>query len=321
MVNSPDNNPLWKSLTEVTEAMSKMSEETLTNLQEGVQSVAVSATENVNSLLQKTQETGESLIKTATEGIETGQQVVQKTVEEVRQIVDPAVVGGAFVGMSAGEVVGGAVGGVVGSFVGPQGTIVGVQLGAFAGRYIGLKIGSDLAQDIINNQQLNLNRPPLEQVEALAHFVHRKTGETIGETVGFAGGALVGSIIAGPVGGVVGGMLCGALVSQIGEDTAEHLNRQTLSVTSTQPVMNPNPASVPDWLVNTTQTFVGETGTEIVGYAVGSMVAGPVGGNIGQKLGIITGKKIDWRSLTPPTDKPVDFQESPVVETQEDKAE
>ena len=66
----------------------------------------------------------------------------------------------------------------------------------------------------------------------------------------------------------------------------------------------------PNWTVKTASSFIGETGSALVGGAIGKLVTGPVGGEVGQSLGTIAGKKIDWSSQSRPTLQELAAQEN-----------
>jgi hypothetical protein len=206
---------------------------------------------------------------------------IVKTTEQISHMVDPATIGGAFVGMSAGEVVGATVGGLVGSVIGPEGTILGASIGSLAGNYIGAKLGSDFVQG-----QQGENK-----VHSIVNFVGLKTGENLGTTVGVVSGAALGTIIAGPVGGVIGSIFGDALGGQLGEDASIYIQNRSKPEQKLQ-------TTLPDWIGHTMQDFLGESGTIALGRSIGQTIAGPAGAEIGQTLGTITGKKIQWSQLT-----------------------
>jgi len=214
--------------------------------------------------------------------------IVKKT-EQIGQMVDPASVGGAFVGMSAGEVFGAAVGGLVGSVIGPEGTILGASIGSLAGNYIGAKFGSDVGHGI--------SQPGKDKTQSLVSFVGIKTGENLGTAAGVVSGATIGTIVAGPIGGVIGSIFGDALGGQLGEDISVGLQRELNPHNNEKQKLQ---TTLPDWISNTMQDFMGESGTMLLARTIGERVAGPVGAEIGQTLGTITGKKISWSALNVP---------------------
>ncbi len=211
--------------------------------------------------------------------------VVKKT-ERIGQMVDPASIGGAFVGMSAGEVFGAAVGGLVGSVIGPEGTVLGASIGSLAGNYIGAKLGSDVGR--------GMSQPGKDTAQSLVSFVGIKSGENLGTTAGIVSGATIGTLIAGPIGGVIGSIFGDALGGQLGEDISIGLQRKLNPQNNEEPKLQ---TTLPDWIGNTIQNFMGESGTMLLGRTIGGRLAGPAGAEIGQTLGTITGKKISWSAL------------------------
>jgi|GEM_PF-3445835 len=267
----------WKSLGELTETLTKITQETgekiLKTTTDNIQTVAENSGQKANEIV-------ENLIKTS------GQ-----TMDAISQMVDPAVIGGAFVGMSAGEVIGGTVGGLVGSIIGPEGTILGATVGSLAGNYIGLKLGSDVVQEMVKPES---QKTPENKVKTVIDFVSLKSGENIGTTLGTIGGATLGTVIAGPVGGIVGSIFGDALGGQLGEDVTRHVQKKIHPTDETTKNLE---TTLPEWVSNTMRDFLGETGTTVIGRTIGQTVAGPVGAQVGQTLGTITGKKIHWSTL------------------------
>ncbi len=117
-----------KSLSKITETLAKVTQET-------GESIFKTASDNVQNLVENTQQT-------ITDNVQNLVENTQQTIHNLSQVVDPKVIGGGFVGMSAGEVVGGTLGGALGSVIGPGGTVAGAAVGSFAGQFVGFKIAS-----------------------------------------------------------------------------------------------------------------------------------------------------------------------------------
>ncbi len=226
------------------------------------------------------------------------------TLKQIRAAVDPRVVGGGVAGLTAGQVVGGAVGGVFGVVIaGPAGAVVGAEVGAFTAGVLGLKLGVDAVHDHLEKKRAGQASKPEasdpavpsdpgkpSQKTSAGRFLQRKTSERVGEIVGLTSGASVGLIIAGPAGGVVGAVLGEALGGHMGEDMAK--SRSTKGT----PALKKPKESVSQWLDRFGKTTVGESASMLVAGSVGS-VFGPGGRLVGQRVGLIFGKRIEWHKL------------------------
>jgi hypothetical protein len=206
-------------------------------------------------------------------------------------------IGGAMIGGSAGDLVGGAVGATAGGLVmGPAGVVLGSQLGVFMGGILGAKVG---AETMLQIEQISQSPDLLANAvmaEKLAHTLQKRTGERIGEASGEIVGGVVGGAVLGPAGEVVGTILGGAIAGQWGEEVV-NLNTEgdqgeKSSLSSLE--------SSHDWLTKTTKAFVGETATATVGGALGKIILGPSGAEVGTHLGGRMGRFIDWNSDSNP---------------------
>jgi len=226
------------------------------------------------------------------------------TLNQLRTAVDPRVVGGGVAGLTVGNVVGGAVGGVVGAAVaGPAGAVVGAEVGAFTAGVLGVKLGADAVHDHLAKKRVRrASQPessgpaapagPARQADdvSVGRFLQRKTGERVGEVVGLTSGASVGLIIAGPVGGLVGAVLGEALGGHVAEDITSSNSAKTAAVPK-----KPK-ESMSQWLDRFGKTTLGESASVLVAGSVGS-IFGPSGRLVGQRVGLIFGKRVEWHKL------------------------
>ncbi len=107
---------------------------------------------------------------------------------------------------------------------------------------------------------------------------------------GLTSGATLGLVVAGPAGGLLGAVIGEAVGGQLGEDAArteatandsEHLESQS---------------HVTPWLDKLGKNTVGESAVVLTGGAIGSLL-GPSGRAVGQRIGIIVGKRVEWHKL------------------------
>jgi DNA-binding CsgD family transcriptional regulator len=236
-----------------------------------------------------------------------GRKIIRTTKATLKQIgaaVDPRVVGGAVAGMTAGQVAGGVVGGVFGAAVaGPAGAVIGAEVGAFTSGLVGLKVGADAVHGRLEKKRARQASQPQASGEAeptspagqadkasVDGVLQRKTGERVGEFVGLSSGASVGLIIAGPAGGLVGAVLGEALGGQVGEDVARS------KFTKKAGLPQKPKESVPRWLDRFGKNTLGESASVLVAGSVGA-VFGPSGRMVGQRVGLIFGKQVEWYKL------------------------
>ena len=97
-------------------------------------------------------------------------------------------------------------------------------------------------------------------------------------------------MVAGPAGGLVGAVIGEAVGGQLGEDA---LRRRTASG---NPSPDGSPATVSLWIDTLGKTTAGESLTVLAGGTVGS-IFGPGGRSVGQRIGIIVGKRVEWHKL------------------------
>jgi hypothetical protein len=215
-------------------------------------------------------------------------------------------VGGGLIGGAAGDMVGGAVGATAGAIVlGPPGVILGSQLGVFVGSVIGTQIGAETIHQVEQMIQLSNSQTNGLTPQKIAEILQKRAGEKMGETTGQVVGGVVGKVVMGMPGQMVGSIVGGVFGGQIGEDAASQS-----PATSVQPMPQPssnNPLAAPQWLAKTTQNFVGETASATVGGALGKIVLGPAGQQIGFNLGTRIAKITNAHSNLPP--QPEDRQE------------
>ncbi|PSB45881.1 hypothetical protein C7B80_15535 [Cyanosarcina cf. burmensis CCALA 770] len=191
--------------------------------------------------------------------------------------------GATLVGGAVGDMFGGAIGATAGAIVmGPAGAILGGQIGVFVGSIIGAQIGAETVHHVDQFVSLaNIQGTGLT-AEKIAQTLQKRASEKMGETTGQIFGAVAGKVVLGPTGAVFGSILGGAIGAQLGEDTATATNPQR------------SPATTQQWFVQTTQKFVGETATVTVGGAVGKIVLGSPGQQMGLKLGKRISKIVEW---------------------------
>jgi len=197
--------------------------------------------------------------------------------------------GAALVGGAAGDMFGGAVGATAGAIVmGPAGAILGGQIGVFVGSIIGAQIGAETVHHVDQFVSLASTQGTGLTAEQITETLQKRAGEKIGETTGQIFGAVAGKVVLGPTGAVFGSIVGGVIGAQLGEDTAN-------PATSFQSQL---PATTQQWLVHTTQKFVGETATATVGGAVGKIVLGSPGQQMDLKLSKRISKIVDWNVTT-----------------------
>ena len=134
-----------------------------------------------------------------------------------------------------------------------------------------------------------------DKVKTVADYVSIKTGDRVGTALGTIGGATIGTIVAGPVGGIVGSVIGDALGGQLGEDAARELQQKSDSPSDIQ---NKPKTTLTQWVSNALQDFSGEAATTLVARTIGETIAGPIGAELGETLGTITGKSVQWHELS-----------------------
>ena len=212
----------------------------------------------------------------------------KKTLQQVREVADPRTIAAGLVGLTAGEVIGGTIGGLVGVVVaGPAGAAAGGQIGAFTVSMVGLKLGAEAMHGRLHPEQAN---PATGQDRSVVGFLRKKSGERAGELAGLSTGATLGLVVAGPAGGLIGAVIGEAVGGQLGEDAA----RRRASSGNSSP--DGSPATVSLWIDTLGKTTAGESLTVLAGGTVGS-IFGPGGRAMGQRIGIIVGKRVEWHKL------------------------
>lgn len=218
---------------------------------------------------------------------------------QMRQAVDPREVAGGFVGLTAGEVIGGAVGGAAGAAVaGPPGALVGAEVGAFAAGMLGLKLGMDAVQDLKDTlapgQPGEANNPAQPAAVDAGRALGRKARDRSSEIVGLTSGAAIGLVVAGPAGGMVGAV--------VGETMGARLRAGLIRPATAQaasPILPTRGENVSQWLNRFGKNTAGEAATILVAGSVGS-VFGLSGLKVGQRIGRVVSKRIEWDQLGQP---------------------
>lgn len=217
------------------------------------------------------------------------------TLRQIRKAVDPRELAGGYVGLTAGEVIGGAVGGTAGAVVaGPAGAVVGAEVGAFTAGMLGLKLGMDAVQDLREAQGdtpvLGRDGSARGVTIRYAKVLRGKAKGRVGEIVGLTSGATVGLVIAGPAGGLVGAVVGESLGGRLKETLAKVRADAEASV---QPKA---PADVSQWLDRFGKNTAGEAATVLVAGSVGALF-GTSGLKVGQRIGRIISKRVEWDRL------------------------
>ena len=223
-------------------------------------------------------------------------QGTKNTVKQIRDAVDPRILAGGLVGLTAGEMVGGTIGGAAGGVVaGPAGMIMGAQVGGFTAGMLGLKLGADAVYDHLEakrNEKTKTkasNSVELSRKTSVGRFLRAKTGERLGEIVGLTSGATLGLVIAGPAGGLVGAVVGEALGGHVGED----LNRPTKSGLTES---GKSGETAGEWLDRFGKSTTGEAASVLVAGSIGALF-GPSGRLVGHRIGLIFGKRVQWHKL------------------------
>jgi DNA-binding CsgD family transcriptional regulator len=120
--------------------------------------------------------------------------------------------------------------------------------------------------------------------------MRKKTGERVGEIAGLTSGATVGLVVAGPVGGLIGAVIGEAVGGQLGEDAVRNNSAPSCSSQSSPQ------ASTARWLDKFGRSTLGESMIILAGGTIGS-IFGPSGRAVGQRIGIIVGKRVEWYEL------------------------
>ncbi|RUR75750.1 hypothetical protein ACF3DV_28505 [Chlorogloeopsis fritschii PCC 9212] len=144
------------------------------------------------------------------------------------------------------------------------------------------------------------NIPSPASKATIQEFGGSLIGATVGETVGGTVGAVVAGMAIGPAGAIVGtqvGSVVGFTIgAQFGEDAVRQVNQ--IAQKNSETVYNVKPSSSHQqkgsWLGNTACNFLGETGTAVIGGAIGVTVLGPKGKEVGRKIGMFVGRRTDW---------------------------
>ncbi len=217
---------------------------------------------------------------------------------QIRQAVDPREVAGGFVGLTAGEMIGSAVGGAAGAAVaGPPGALVGAEVGAFTAGMLGLKMGMDAVQDLKDTLATGAtgpNSPAAPGVSGAGRALGRSVQARSSEIVGLTSGATIGLVMAGPAGGMVGAV--------VGETVGARLKAGLIRPAGGQPANWPLPTAsenISQWLNRFGRNTAGEAATILVAGSVGSMF-GPSGFKVGQRIGRVVSKRIEWDHLGQP---------------------
>jgi hypothetical protein len=224
---------------------------------------------------------------------------------KVSEAVDPASVGGAVVGLTAGQILGGIVGGTAGMALGgPVGAVAGVQLGGLTGGSVGLKLGYDVTHDTLHPKKKQGKKTVKEQILGVTRTMVKRSGDSVGSGAGALGGAVVGTVVAGPLGGAVGAFVGESLAGDFVENRSLETFDQRVSPTGTlnankRPSKKQKGAKVGlvktgKWAGGAMRDAVLEGGAEAALAAVGALVAGPIGARIAGRAGLVATKRVDW---------------------------
>jgi len=240
---------------------------------------------------------------------------VSSTAAKVSEVVDPASLGGAVVGLTAGQILGGIVGGTAGlALGGPVGAVAGAQLGGLTGGTVGLKIGYDVTYDTIHKKKKRKKATVKENAVGLARTLVKRSGDSVGSGVGALGGAVVGTAIAGPVGGAFGAFVGESLAGDFVENRSlETFDQQVNSARKRDPKKRPPKkqkqaggriAKTGKWAGGAMRDAVLEGGAEAAFAMVGALAAGPLGARIAGRAGLVAAKRVDWNEALSDTPAP-----------------
>jgi uncharacterized membrane protein len=155
------------------------------------------------------------------------------------------------------------------------------------------------------------NLPSPTSKATIQEFGGSLIGATVGETVGGTVGAVVAGMAMGPAGAIVGtqvGSVVGFTIgAQFGEDAVRQVNQIAQKNSETFYNVKSKSSSSQQqkgsWLGNTACNFLGETGTAVIGGAIGVTVLGPKGKEVGRKIGMFVGRRTDWNPNTKTGDR------------------
>lgn len=220
----------------------------------------------------------------------------QAALQQIRSAIDPREVAGGYAGLTAGEVIGGAVGGVAGAAVGgPPGAIVGAEVGAFTMGMLGLKLGMDAVHDYAETRpsagHVRRSAPALTTTPDEGRVVNElgsRVRGRAGEIIGLTSGATVGLAFAGPAGGFVGAVVGETVGGRFRQDAARILAAR-------DPLLLPRERAT-QWLDRFGKNTAGEAATVLVAGGIGALF-GPSGFKVGNRLGRVVSKRIEWDRL------------------------
>ena len=224
---------------------------------------------------------------------------------KVSEAVDPASVGGAVVGLTAGQILGGIVGGTAGMALGgPVGAVAGVQLGGLTGGSVGLKLGYDVTYDTLHRKKKPGKAKAKDHLVGVSRIVVKRAGDSVGSGAGALGGAVVGTAVAGPLGGAIGAFvgesLAGDFVENrsletfdesVGNAVARNLKKRP---SKKQTGSKGGVARSGKWACGAMRDAVLEGGAEAALATVGALAAGSLGARIAGRAGLIASKRVDW---------------------------
>ena len=182
-------------------------------------------------------------------------------------------VGGNMIGASIGQLVLGGSAGLVGTWLlGPK---IGLILGA-GGALVGSVVGSVAGGELADGES-PLRRGDLGSVSL------SKLGGRLGEEAGWSTGRLIGAALAGPAGAVAGMTIGSMLAGQAAEDLISSRGRGS-------------GVGRLSWLVRLGEDQAGEQATASLLGNLGRGLSGgqECGGQLGTRLGVYVGRKIDW---------------------------
>jgi hypothetical protein len=230
---------------------------------------------------------------------------VSSAAQKVSRAVDPASVGGAVAGLTAGQILGGIVGGTAGMALGgPVGAVAGVQLGGLTGGSVGLKIGYDVTYDTVHKKKKRGKTTAKHRLVGVARTVVKRSGDSVGSGVGALGGAVVGTVVAGPLGGAVGAFVGESLAGDFVENRSLEEFDRSLPVPGSRKLKkrpSKKPAKIKGtagktgkWAVAAMRDAILEGGAEAALATVGALAAGPLGARIAGRAGLTAAKRVDW---------------------------
>jgi len=247
----------------------------------------------------------ETAARRVKKGLSPARRRISSVGSKVSKAVDPASVGGAVVGLTAGQMLGVIVGGTAGMALGgPIGAVAGVQLGGLTGGSVGLKLGYDVTYDTLHQKKQKGKKTAKEHLVGVSRTLVKRSGDSVGSGAGALGGAVVGTAIAGPLGGAVGAFVGESLAGDFIENRSLETFDRSVSVkgarhakrrpSDKQKDAKARLAKTGKWAGGAMRDAVLEGGAEAALAAVGALAAGPIGARIAGRAGLIATKRVNW---------------------------